>query len=138
MGEYTGSKSYSTPFRIEDILFSCDHSVFTATSTEVDLQATTFMTLTFTTQNNGGSGKKIFHKAPGDQLLLPKAALLWRVLHLRSNNETPSTPPARVMTPTGRWNNIIPTMISKTLNTSVILCISKLGFVPDLTATSSS
>ena len=44
-GDYTGSKSESTPFRLEDIAFSCGHSVFSETANEADLQAATVVML---------------------------------------------------------------------------------------------
>ena len=49
LGEYTGSKSDSTLFYLEDITLSCGRIVFAATAMEEDLQAATFMTLAFTT-----------------------------------------------------------------------------------------
>ena len=55
-GEYTGSKSDRTMFHLKDIAFSCGCSVLLATATEEDLQAATFVTLTFTTQKNGVRG----------------------------------------------------------------------------------
>ena len=54
--------------------------------------------------------------------MCPKAALLWRVLHLRSHRAPPSTPLARIMTLLGGWENITPTMISNILKTAVGFC----------------
>ena len=51
--EYMTSKSESTPFCIEATNFSCDGSVFAATATAGNLQATNFAILTFTNQKNG-------------------------------------------------------------------------------------
>ena len=127
-GEYIGSKSNSTPFRLKDVAFSCRKRVFTETAMETNIQATTFVTIAFTTQNNVVRGEKLGHKDYGDSLMYPKSALRWRVLHLRANNVSPSTPLARIMTPIGRWENITPTMISKTLKTTINLCGPNLGF----------
>ena len=80
------------------------------------------------TQNNGARGEKIGHKASGDPLLCPKTALLWCFLHLRYHETYPSTPQDHVITPQGRWNNIMPTMISNTLKTTVMFCGPKMGF----------
>ena len=125
--EYTAYKSETTPFCLKYTAFSCGHSIFVATATGGDLQATNFVMLTYTNQKKGVR-EKIGHEASDDPLLCPKAALLWQVLHLRVHSEPPSTPPARDMAPEGRWKNITPTMISKTLNTTVGLCGLNLGF----------
>ena len=61
--EYTGFKSYSTPFRLEDVAFRYGPSIFTETPLEENLRFKTFVTLIFMTHNNGVRGKKIGHKA---------------------------------------------------------------------------
>ena len=53
LGGYTASKSQSTLLRLKDTVFSCRCRIFAATATASDLQATNFVMLTFTTQNNG-------------------------------------------------------------------------------------
>ena len=55
-GEYTASKSESTPFRLEETAFICAHIIFSATATEVNLQAANFVMLTFMNQNNSVRG----------------------------------------------------------------------------------
>ena len=93
------------------------------------------MALNFTTQKNGLSAENIGHKASGDPLMCPEFALLWHILHLRTNNLSPSTNLSRVMMPTGQRENIMPTIISKTLNASIKLCVSNLVFeVKDVSA----
>ena len=83
-GEYTGTKSDSTPFLLSDVTFSVGCTVFdTATATDNELGAATFVIITFSTQKNGVQGKKIGHGATGDLLLCPKEALRPRVTHLR-------------------------------------------------------
>ena len=53
-GEYTGTKSDSSPFRLSDVTFSVGRTVFdTSTATNNDLATATFVILTFTTQKNG-------------------------------------------------------------------------------------
>ena len=45
-GEYTGTKSDSSPFRLSDVTFSVGFTVFdTATATDNDLAATNFVIL---------------------------------------------------------------------------------------------
>ena len=56
-GEYTGTKSDSSPFRLSDVTFSVVRTVFdTATATDNELATTTFVILTFSTQKNGVRG----------------------------------------------------------------------------------
>ena len=74
--EGAGSKSDSTPFRLEYVAFSCVRSVFTETATEANLQAKTFVTLNLISLKKGVRGDKIGHKESGYPLLCPKAALL--------------------------------------------------------------
>ena len=75
-GEYTGTKSDSSPFLLSDVTFSVSRTVFdTTTATDNELDAATFVILTFSPQKNGVRGKKIAHGATGDPLLCPKEAL---------------------------------------------------------------
>ena len=56
-GEYTASKSESTPFCLKDTAFSCSRRVFSVTATEGDLQTANFVMMPFTTQKNGARKK---------------------------------------------------------------------------------
>ena len=52
-GEYTGTKSDSTPFCLSDVTFSVGRTVFdTATATDNELTASTYVILIFSTQEN--------------------------------------------------------------------------------------
>ena len=123
-----GYKSYSTPFHLKDTDFSCGRRVFAVTSTEGDLQAEMFFTLTFMTQKNGVRGGKVGHKSSGEPLLCPKTDLLQRVLHLIFHRATHYTPLSCVMNPAGRWKKITLTMTMKTLKTAVGFCGQDMGF----------
>ena len=58
-GEYTGTKYDITPFCLSDVKFSVGRTVFdTATTTDNELAAATFVILTFSTQKNGVRGEK--------------------------------------------------------------------------------
>ena len=74
------------------------------------------------------SGKKIGHKASKDPLLCPKEDILWRILHMISHAPPLCTALYCVMTKAGRWENITPTMISKTPKTPVGFYGPNLGF----------
>ena len=59
LGDYTGTKSHSAPFRLSDVTFSVGRTVFdTATATDNELAVATFVMLIFTTQKNGFRGEK--------------------------------------------------------------------------------
>ena len=121
-GEYTGTKSDSSPFRLSDFTFSVGRTVFeTETATDNDLATVTFVILVFTTQKNGVRGKKIGHGATGDPLLCPKEALRRRVMHLRQHNAPTDTPLARFKSPRGHWLNVTPPEITSHLKTTVKL-----------------
>ena len=82
-GEYTGTKSDSSPFRLSDVTFSVGVTVFdAATAINNEHAAATFLILVFTTLKNGVRVEKIGHGATGDPILLPKEALRRRVDHL--------------------------------------------------------
>ena len=82
-GEYTGTKSDSSPFRLSDVTFSVGHTLFdTATATDNELSDAIFVILVFATQKNGVRGEKIGHGGTEDPLLFPKEALWRRVDHL--------------------------------------------------------
>ena len=58
-GEYTGTKSDSSPFRLSDVRFSVGCTVFdTSTATDNDLAAASFVILTFTTHKNACEERK--------------------------------------------------------------------------------
>ena len=83
LGEYTGTKYDSPPFCLSDVTFSVRRKVFnTATATDDELAAVTFVILIFSTQKIGVRGEKIVHWDTGDPLLCPKEALRRRVTQL--------------------------------------------------------
>ena len=129
-GDYTGTRSDSTPFCLSDVTFSVGHTVFnTATAMDNELAAATFVILIFSTQKNVVQGEKIGHGATGDPLLCPKEDLRRHVTHLRQQGAPVITPLTRFKTPRGRWINVTPTMITAHLKAMVKLLVSThLGF----------
>ena len=76
IGEYTGTKSDISPFRLSDLTFSVIYTMFdTATSTDNELATAVFLILIFATHKNGVRGEKIGHGATGDPLLFPNEVL---------------------------------------------------------------
>ena len=114
---------------MSDVTFSVVRTVFdTATATNNELAAATFVIHNFTTQKNGVWGEKIGHGATGDPLLCPKEALR-RLAHLRQHSAPMDSPLARFKMPKRRWKNVTPTMIMAQLNATVkILAGTHLGF----------
>lgn len=129
-GEYTASSSDTTPFQFQDIqLFLGNQRLNLSTATVAQLQAATFASLTFTDQKNGVRGEVIGLGRSGNPNLCPVVSLVRRICHLRIHNATPTTPIAKVYTT--RWENITPTVITKTLRDAVtFLSPAALGFLP--------
>ena len=74
-GEYTGTESDSAPFCLSDVTFSVGRTVFdTATATDNELSAATFVILIFSTQKNGvrGENRPWGHRRPA---VMPKGGL---------------------------------------------------------------
>ena len=63
----------------------------TATATDKELAAATFVTLVFTTQKDGVRGEKIGHGATGHPLLFPKKALRRQVDQLKHHGAPADT-----------------------------------------------
>ena len=123
-GEYTGTKSDSSPFHLSDVMFSVVRTVLdTATATDNELATATLVILVFNTQKDGVRGEKIGHGVTGEPLLCPKEELRRRVYHLRQHGDPTDTPLARFKTPRGRWTNMSPTMITAHLKATVKLLV---------------
>jgi hypothetical protein len=91
-GEYTGTKSESTSFRLQDVqLFQGSVRLNLDTATDSALLAATFASLTFTDQKNGVRGEVIGLAQSGDPNFSPTICLARRVIHLRSHNAPPNT-----------------------------------------------
>ena len=129
-GEYTGTESDSSPYRLSDVTFSIGRTGFnTSTATDNELSAATFVILTFSTQKNGVRWGKIGHGDTGDPLLCPKEALRRRVTHLRQQEAPANTHLARFKSPRGHWMNVTPTKITAHLKATVKLFAgTHLGF----------
>ena len=129
-GEYTVSRSDSSPFLFEDIqLFRGEQHLDTATAPIATLQMATFATLTFITQKNGVRGEVIGLGRSGCPSLCPVTSLIRRIVHLRLHNAPVTSPVARVYT--DKWENVTPSNITMTLRQAVtFLSPATLGFLP--------
>ena len=134
-GEYTNSESDTTPFTLTDVqLFVGGRRLNLLTSTDAELHAATFASLTFTTQKNGVRGEVIGLGLSGDPFLCCVKACARRVVHLRAHNAPATTPLATAylnQTP----HKIQPKHITKALKDCVTFLGADLGFLAtDVTA----
>jgi hypothetical protein len=93
-GEYLGNpqRPNAHMFRLRDVqLWIGSRAVDTLHGPEADLQASTFVTLTFTTQKNGVRNERIGHGRSGHPSLCPVHTVILRVLALRSQGATLDT-----------------------------------------------
>ena len=130
-GEYTDSPSDTKPFHLEDVqIFVGPQRLNLLTASTAQLQAATFVSLTFTEQKNGVRGEVIGLGRSGNPNLCPVNALVRRVLHLRQHNAAMNTPLLRVFV-NSRWKKITPAAITRALRDAVIfLSPASLGFLP--------
>ena len=130
-GEYTDSPSDTKPFQFQDIqVFSGPQRLNLQTASTAQLQAATFVSLTFTEQKNGVRGEVIGLSRSGNPALCPVASLVRRICHLRQHNAAPTTPLARAFDGT-RWMKITPAAITRALRDAVtFLSPASLGFLP--------
>ena len=128
-GEYTGTRSDTTPFRMCDVCFYLGtRRLVTATATEGQILSATYVTLEFTTQKNGVRGEVIGLGCSGSPTLCPIVALSRRVLHLRRNN-APLTTPLATFYNGRQWKNVTPSAITSTLRHAVTFLGPTLGFL---------
>jgi hypothetical protein len=93
-GEYVvSSGELSAPFRFGDAeLFIGQRRLDCRQCTDADIQAATFVMLTFSNQKNSVRGEKIGHGRSGHARFCPVLATSRRMLHLRRNHALDNTP----------------------------------------------
>ena len=131
-GEYTDSKSDTTPFTLGDVqLFVGLRRLNLATASDAELQLARAVSLTFTTQKNGVENEVIKLGLSRDPRVCAVKAVTRRVCHLRFHNAPASTPLARIYTGVGRrTQSVTPPLITKTLRDAVSWIGTDLGFLP--------
>ena len=131
-GEYTDSKSDTTPFTLADVqLFVGIRRLDLLTASDAELGLARAVSLTFTTQKNGVENEVIKMGLSGDPRVCAVKAVVRRVVDLRSHNAPPTTPLARVYTGGGRRHlSVTPALISTTLKQAVRYLGADLGFLP--------
>ena len=82
-----------TLFRIRDVqCWVGSRALDTMACSLAELQASTFVTLTFTRQKNGVRNETIGHGRSGHAFLCPVLSIVARLVALRERNASPSTP----------------------------------------------
>jgi hypothetical protein len=92
-GEYTGTTSDDTPFRLEGlILYIRDRRLDVMTSSMAELDAATSVSYKFTTQNNGTQDEKLVQGLSGDGKCCPVKATARRIKYHRAKNSKQTVP----------------------------------------------
>ena len=130
-GEYTATKSESTPFEFKDVqLWQGMTRLDLAKASDAALLAASFGSLTFDTQKGSVRGEVIGHARSGDQDLCPVRCIARRVIHLRQHNASQNTPLATAFIGGGRSFKLKPADITKSLKHAVAFLGPSLGFLP--------
>jgi hypothetical protein len=125
-GEYLGVPNETTDnlFRLRDLtLWIGSRALDLFTSPVIDLQASTFATLTFTRQKNGVRNETIGHGRSGHPRICPVLCLVARVIALRALHAPPATPlnaygPATAGQP---FRYLLPSDITRQLRTTLAI-----------------
>lgn len=128
-GEYTGTTSDTVPFTLGDVQLFLGHerlNIYTAS--EATLWNATFTTLTFTDQKNGVRGEVVGLGRSGDLSLCPVRSMIRRVIHLRRNGASPSTPLATYYS-AGVANSVKPSDITADIRLACRFFGGKYGIV---------
>ena len=128
-GEYTGSPTDTTPFKLQDVQLSIGHTrLDLLTASDDDLLAASFATLTFTTQKNGVRGEVVGLGTTGSPTFCPVRCLGRRVVHLRAHNAPLHTPLATYFE-NQTWKPVKPSHITSALKLSATLLGPTFGFL---------
>ena len=128
-GEYTASPSDTIPFDFKSVqLFLGGQRLDLTTSTDAQLQCSTFVSLTFTLQKNGVQGEVVGLGLSGDPMLCPVKAMIRIITQLRRSNASPNTLLASVKV-NRRWRPVTPSMITKSIKQAVRFLGPTLGFL---------
>jgi hypothetical protein len=128
-GEYTGTKSETTPFRVQDVqLWIGRQRLDITTASDADIASATFCSLTFTSQKNGVRGEVIGLGRSGDSQLCPVRSVTRRVLHLRQHNAPPETPLATYFNGS-KFVAVSPQAITTVLQQAVHVAGPSIGFL---------
>ena len=138
-GEYCagGTDTVSTPFNLRDIQFFVrDQPTQPTTASATTCAAATFVSLLFTTQNNGVKGELIGHGATGHPRACAVEAIRRRVAHLRQHGATSDTHIAAVFNGV-KWSTLGSDKINVALRAATTIIVPQVGFtLEDISARS--
>jgi hypothetical protein len=136
-GEYTGTTSDDTPFRLEDdSAYVRDRELDLFLCSEAELDAATSVSYTFKTQKNGTRDEKVFQGRSGNALCCPFRATVLRIKHPRLKKSTPSAPLASYYL-TKRHTTIKSKYVTDTLRHAMMLNFHRTGIkAMDISASS--
>jgi hypothetical protein len=131
-GEYVvASGELSSPFRLADVeLFVGQRRLDTRLCTDADVEAATFLMLTFTNQKNSVRGEKIGHGRSGHARFCPVLAATRRVLHLRQH-QAPDITPLYAFYIRGRLQHVYSRAVTPFLRRSVAATGNAFGIRPE-------
>ena len=131
-GEYTATKSESTPFEFKDVqLWQGRLRLDLLQATDAELLAASFCSLTFDKQKNAQRGETIGHSRSGDSDFCPVRCLARRIIHIRQHLviHHPNTPLATAYLRNGTKFSLTPSHITTSLKQAVTFLGPTLGFV---------
>lgn len=131
-GEYTATKSESTPFEFKDVqLWQGRLRLDLLQATEAELLAASFCSLTFDKQKNAQRGETIGHARSGDSDFCPVRCLARRIIHIRQHLviHHPNTPLATAYLRKGTKFSLTPSHITTSLKQAVTFLGPTLGFL---------
>ena len=123
-GEYVGVPRHQSDdlFRLQDVgLCVGTRKLDILHCPLADLLATTFATLTFTSQKNGVRGETIGHSRSGHPSLCPVLCLVSRGTYLRHQAATPSTTSINAIMVDGTWSHLLPSHVTHYIRAAVAL-----------------
>ncbi len=131
-GEYAHtSNEDASPFRLCDIhLMVHTRRLNPYTCSEIDLDATTYIGLEFTTQKNGVRGEIVGLGRSGHHVLCPVCAMINRVKHLRAFR-APTTTPIYSYHNNIKWQPINTTVLTLHLRWAVAALSHEVGIAPE-------
>jgi hypothetical protein len=130
-GEYTGTTSDDTPFRLQDVhLYIATRRLDTMLCTDAEINAATSVSYTFTTQKNGIRNEKIVHGLSGTGLCCPVRATARRIKYLRLQAARCTVPIASIYA-RNRRTAIKAKQITDTIRQAIIVNFHRIGISPD-------
>jgi hypothetical protein len=129
-GEYTGTTSDDTPFRLQDVhLYIGTRRLDTMLCTNAEINAATSVSYTFTTQKNDIRKKKIIHGLSGTGICCPVRATTQQIKYLHLKGAKCTVPIASIYV-RNRRTAIKAKQITDTIRQAMIINFHRTGINP--------